>query len=157
MQGSFAADTGRRGRGCPTAHPVARMRLLPHETVRVAGRGPTGAALHVRVRSEDLSVLQTIAVGGWLQHTVPDITVLVSTQDTGERLELGPYETCTLQVPHLRGSQETRAGDGQPAKARKRGEPAFTPLPLPVAGMHMLPGKGSSLARRAIVTLRLDG
>ena len=152
MEGSFATGGVRRGRGCPTAHPVAQMRLLPHETVRVAGQSLTGTGLHVRVRSEDLPVLQKVATGGWLQHVVPEVTVLASTRSVEERMQLNPYETCTLTVP----LPLTGRADGEPTKKRRRGEEASAALSLPISAVRMLPGKGSSLARRAIVTLRLD-
>ena len=121
------------------------MRLLPGETMRASASHSKHPCLDVRVRQEDVSVLLKLATGGWMQYTVDSWVMLVSTPDVGQRLELNVYEPLTLNVPLPRTEN----------KRRRPNEPATAPLHMQIAGIHMLPGKGSSMARRAIVTLRV--
>lgn len=120
------------------------MRLLPGETVRATAQHTKHPRLNVRVKVEDLPVLEKLATGGWTQYTVDSWVLLLSTPDTAQRLELNVYEPLTVHVPLKRVD-----------KRRRLGEPATAPLHMQIAGIHMLPGKGSSMARRAIVTLRV--
>lgn len=147
MQGSFEKPP-RQGRGCPMANDVARMRLLPHETTAIRAVGPRGDPLRVRVRNEDVNILQKLASGGWIPYVVSDVIVLISSKTPNTRLELSPFESCTFTIPLKR---KTRKLPGE-----KTDTPSgSTEISLTVASIRMLPGKGSSLAHRAIVTLCL--
>ena len=120
------------------------MRLLPRNTVRTRASHSAHEHLHVRIRHDDLPTLVKLATGGWLDTSPDAVSVLVSTAAMNERLCLEPYQTCTLHIPLPR-----KSGAGR----RKTGEPTSAPLKMHIQALHMLPGKGSSLARRAIVTL----
>lgn len=135
----------RTGRGCPSAHVVARMKLLPTETVRATASHSNHERLVARLRQTEVEKLYTLASGGWMQYTVDSWCVLISTADVSQRLEVAVYEPLTLHVPipHSHG------------KRQNAGEPATLPLHTQISAIHMLPGKGSSLARRAIVTVRI--
>jgi hypothetical protein len=122
------------------------MRLMPHQTTRIAARGSDGKALKVRVRNEDVALLQRVAVGGCLSYVVSEFTVLVSSANPRMRLEMNLFESCVLRIP---------TGRMDVCCENRRSTPRWVDVILCVAAMRMLPGKGSSLAHRAIATLRL--
>lgn len=89
----------RTGRGCPSAHVVARMKLLPTETVRATASHSNHERLVARLRQTEVEKLYTLASGGWMQYTVDSWCVLISTADVSQRLEIAVYEPLTLHIP----------------------------------------------------------
>ena len=132
--------------GFPRTNLVAQHSLLPHETTRLRGTSREHKHLHVRVRNQDMPVLEQIARDAWLSYVCRDITVLVSTPTIDQRLVLDSYEQLTLEIPIPRFKP-----NGTLAKGKDRHA-----LPFPVSAVRFLPGHGSSLARRALITLAIN-
>ena len=122
---------------------LSRMKLLPRDTVRITGSVRDHKVLHVRVRKDDYPVLQTVASEEWLQYMHEDVTVLVSTTNTHDHLSVEMYEDMVLTLP----LSKTKA---KMLKTKNK------ELRLRIKAVKMLAGKGSSMARRAIVTLEVQ-
>jgi len=130
------------------------MRLLPADTIRVSASTAQHASLHARIRQADFPTLQKIATGAWVDYIHEDMTILVSTKQVRDMLYVEMYENIQLHIPPSTKQPSKQQTKHRLATQQGKAKNAI-PLSLRINAVKMLPGKGSSVARRAILTLEV--